>query len=111
MQIKIIYKEKEDLEPYGKTRIINTPFSNDGDFDDWACGFCFSPNDNSYAFEIYRIEPNGNKGRNFRLFIKRDYSFDDYLKYLGRILLKIEIDGVLYFSDEEFANEEENQWM
>jgi hypothetical protein len=109
MQIKITYKEKVDLEPYGKTRIINTPFSNDGQFDDWTCGFIFNKNNNSYAFQIYKLTSEFEDSRVLTLFAKKDYSFDDYLKWLGRSILKIEIDGVLYFSDEEFVNEEENQ--
>lgn len=110
MQIKITYKEKEDLEPFGKTRIINTPFANDGQFDDWTCGFMFNKSNNSYSFNVYKLCSKYEESSGLTLFEKPDYTFDDYLKWLGRSVLKIEVDGVLYFSDEEFANEEENQW-
>ena len=108
MQIRIIYKEDGKIKPYTQTRVYETPYI-DGEKNDWMCGFELN-DENECAFRVWHIGNSHLRQEKIKWFPRQDYSWDDYFKWLGNKVLRIEVDSETYFEDETIEEDEETVW-
>ena len=105
MQITIQYKEQGELKPFYTIETFNTPYpTNEGEQDNWWCGFIYIPKSNERMFLLDNL-PNHQLQKKW--FVKQNLNWDDYFKLLAKEVKYIYIDNECYFSDEKIENPSE----